>query len=166
MDFSISRYNENDFEAIVGLISRFQDHVSSMDSLKELRPFTSKREAKTYVKQALKDISKMEGVLYVAKYQDQIVGFIQGVIQRHRGRILHNLSHRKSVDGWIGLLFVEPKYRGKGIGKALLGAIKSYFKKNKCKTIRLFVMKDNKLAVQIYQKLGFQIKDVEMVFKV
>lgn len=166
MNYSISRYNENDFEAIVDLISRFQDYVSSVDSLKELRPFTSKKEAKAYAKQALKDASKMKGVLCVANYHDQIVGFVQGVIQRHHGRVLHNLSHKKSLDGWIGLLFVEPKYQGKGIGKALLEAIKSYFKENKCKTIRLFVMKDNKLAVHFYQKLGFKIKDVEMVLKV
>ena len=166
MDFKISQYNEDDFDMFAGLISRFQDYVSSVDSLKELRPFSSKKEARTYAKQALKDVNKMKGVVYIARYNDQVVGFIQGIIQRHQGSILHNLSHKKSIDGWIGLLFVEPKYRGQGTGKALLEAIESYFKKNKCKTIRLFVLQDNKLAVRIYQKLGYKIKDVEMVLKV
>jgi len=102
------------------------------------------------------------------KKKDQIIGFIQGVIIEHKNGadIFYDLTHNPSKEGWIGLLFVKPEYRGSGTGKQLLDEIKNYFISKNCTSIRLLVLSDNKHAVAVYEKNDFMRHDLEMVLKV
>lgn len=142
---------------------QLQEYFSEIDSFKECRIFTSTSEAADYMRQAIQDVNDMQGAIYVAEYQNSIVGFIQGIITNHSDEVMHNLSHVKSTDGWIGLLFLDPKYRGKGIGQLLLNKMKSYFQMNNCNTMRLKVASDNKLAIGVYAHYGFKQNDIEMI---
>lgn len=58
----------------------------------------------------------------------------------------------------LGNIFVDPKYRGKGIGRALtlavvLGAIKTG------RVPTLFVNKNNERAIELYESIGFEKYD-------
>ena len=161
--FSIREYRSQDYSAVVNLMSSLQSHFASVDSFGEMRTFSSIEEAKTYFDQGLKDVKEMNGSTFVALADNQVVGFIQGITTTHEGEVMHVLGHKKSKEGWIGLLFVDSKYRGQGIGKKLLDEIRTDFVHKQCTTMRLLVMSDNHETVAVYKKYGFQPKDIEMV---
>jgi len=68
--------------------------------------------------------------IYIAEENNQIVGFIQGVIIEHNkgDDEIYDLSHNSSKEGWIGLLYVKTSYRRGGIGQKLLDKMINYFK--------------------------------------
>ena len=56
-------------------------------------------------------------------------------------------------------IFLEPAWRGKGIGRALMVAAVRWAEENpRLKKLALAVYDDNVRAVQLYQTLGFQIE--------
>ncbi len=55
---------------------------------------------------------------------------------------------------WIEDLYIEPLYRGKGIGKEFF---KTIFRKYPDVIFRLEVEKENQGALKLYQKCGFDI---------
>ena len=114
------------------------------------------------------DVENMNGKIYVAKENNQIVGFIQGVIIEHNkgDDEIYDLSHNPSKEGCIGLLYVNTRYRGGGIGQKLLDKMIYYFKTKKCTGIRLLVLSDNEHAISVYKKNNFMCHDLEMVLKV
>ncbi len=60
----------------------------------------------------------------------------------------------------IFIMIGENRYRGKGLGeKSLTYLLKYGFKKLKFKKINLEVNKKNKLAIKLYKKTGFRIKN-------
>lgn len=165
-NISIREYKENDFQAVVNFMIDLQNYFVELDQSKEKKPFSNRKAAEDYIKQAIKDVKAMNGGMYVAKYNNEIAGFIQGVIVRHKNDVLHNLTHRKGIEGWIGLLFTEPKFRGKGIGKNLIDAMKKHFKKHNCTSMRLRVASNNEMAINVYTKYSFVPKDLEMAIKI
>lgn len=54
-------------------------------------------------------------------------------------------------------LYVKDKYRGRGIGQKLLENIFSLAKKENCRRLRWQVLKWNKDAIKLYEKLGAKI---------
>ncbi|MHC5227414.1 GNAT family N-acetyltransferase [Enterococcus sp. LJL99] len=67
------------------------------------------------------------------------------------------LEHKpKRNETYIDFLTVSPKFRGNGIGKALILQCKKMNSKNK---ITLYVAKENKIAINLYKKQLFQIKN-------
>ena len=108
----------------------------------------------------------MDGILLVAESEDKIVGFIQGVMIEDNEDVMFKLTHIKRKDGWIGLLFVNPDTRGKGVAQSLIGKMKEFFKRNGCVSMRLKVDSNNKLAMNVYTKYGFTPRDLEMAVKI
>lgn len=53
-------------------------------------------------------------------------------------------------------LAVVPDYRGRGIGRALLGAVESHAVENGCCKLTLEVQDDNRRARGLYEKFGFK----------
>jgi ribosomal protein S18 acetylase RimI-like enzyme len=164
-DFLVREYEPKDYEAICSLMTQLQSHFAAVDKMGESRAFTSTGEAEQYIDQGLQDIRDMNGACFVAEYNQSIVGFVQGIVDTHEKQVMHNLGHHEGIDGWIGLLIVDTNYRKLGIGKRLIVTMKKYFVEKNCKTMRLKVMSDNTEAVRVYEKLGFEPKDIEMVLE-
>jgi ribosomal protein S18 acetylase RimI-like enzyme len=57
--------------------------------------------------------------------------------------------------GYISSIYVKPKYRGKGIGAALIGQAESWAKAKGAKSIKLDVSRINETAISTYEKSGF-----------
>ena len=72
---------------------------------------------------------------------------------------LVELSDRGVKDGygWICLLYLNEKYRGKGYGTQALGRAVSYFSKKGIRTLRLHCAASNNAAFKFYINCGFKI---------
>jgi len=162
MNLQVRKFKEIDFNSIVDLMTELQDYFSRIDTFDEIKKFTSEEEAQLYIKETLKKVEEMDGVTYVAEVDGKIVGFIQGVLDPSKADIMHNLSHHKKVEGWIGLFYAKPDFRGIGVGHALLERMKEYFLTKKCDVVKLYVAGENKLAIKIYEKYGFKPTNLEM----
>jgi ribosomal protein S18 acetylase RimI-like enzyme len=60
-------------------------------------------------------------------------------------------------------LAVNPKYRGNGIGEALMGAVQREAEKEECCKITLEVREDNR-ARKLYERVGFSYGEPRMFF--
>ena len=140
-----------------------QKFFSGLDQTRESLSYQSIDDAHYYMQKMIDDTKSMNGKVFVAEKNNVVVGFIQGVIIEHK---VYDLSHNPSKEGWIGLLYVKPDYRGSGIGQELLGKMKDYFIVQGCTSIKLLVLSDNANAIGFYKKIGFITHNLEMVMKV
>ena len=145
-----------------------QKFFSELDQTRESLSYQSIDDAHCYMQKMIDDTKSMNGKVFVAEKNNVVVGFIQGVIIEHeKGEDkIYDLSHNPSKEGWIGLLYVKPDYRGSGIGQELLGKMKDYFIVQGCTCIKLLVLSDNANAMGFYKKSGFIAHDLEMVIKI
>ena len=63
------------------------------------------------------------------------------------------------------MMFVEKKYRSKGIGSLILNNLLDWFKKRDIIDIRLQVYQNNHMAVNAYRKCGFKDSLIEMTYR-
>lgn len=69
--------------------------------------------------------------------------------------------NRKTKTADIFIMIGEDQYRRKGLGKKAFQYLLEYgFKKLKLKEINLEVNKKNKMAIKLYKKSGFKIKNI------
>ena len=72
---------------------------------------------------------------------------------------LQKCLHRNVVffpDWWIFLIVVSKRYRGMGIGQKLLGMALREAAANNATGVNLQVFEQNKAAIKLYRKMGFQ----------
>lgn len=82
---------------------------------------------------------------FIAKLNDEIVGFVIGKI--HRGKI--------SATGRVLTIDVSPNHRRKGIGLRLLQEIERIFKSQGVRVCLLEAREDNIAALNLYRKFGY-----------
>ena len=58
--------------------------------------------------------------------------------------------------GFISDLYVDQKYRGKGVGKKLIDRLREFFRKEEIKFISLEVNHNNYDSIRFYEKCGFK----------
>lgn len=164
---TIRPFHPKDRAAIDELAIKLHAHFAQVDDTAESLSFANLRDAHDYMQQMINDSENMNGAMYVAEENGQVVGFIQGVIIDHQpGQdAVFDAVHAPRKDGWIGLLYVEPEQRGSGIGRALLDEMKRYFQSKNCDTLRLKVLSGNQRAIAFYEKYGLTAREVEMVTK-
>ena len=164
---TIRPFHPKDRTAIDKLTIKLHAHFAQVDDTAESLPFTSSRDAQDYMQQMINDSENMDGAMYVAEENGQVIGFIQGVIIDHQpGQdVVFDAVHAPRKDGWIGLLYVEPEQRGSGIGRALMDEMKRYFQSKNCDTLRLKVLSGNQRAIVFYEKYGLTAREIEMVTK-
>lgn len=105
-------------------------------------------------KNCLKDVKELINYkdywLYVAEENSNILGFILFTIKKNP----EGFKVRKY--GFLEETAVDKKHRGKGIAKALHNFALRYFKKKGIKYVSCSVEIDNKIALKVWQKLGFK----------
>ena len=161
---TIRPFHPKDRAAIDKLAIKLHAHFAQVDDTAESLPFANLRDAHDYMQRMIDDSENMNGAMYIAEENGQVVGFIQGVIIDHQPGVF-DAVHAPRKDGWIGLLYVKPEQRGSGIGRALLDEMKRYFQSKNCDTLRLKVLSGNQRAIAFYEKYGLTAREVEMVTK-
>ena len=70
------------------------------------------------------------------------------------------LRHR--AQAYLGLMFVEPRYRGRSINQRIINELKQWCLARNVAEIRLEVYHDNLRAIRAYEKAGFKSLVIEM----
>jgi ribosomal protein S18 acetylase RimI-like enzyme len=160
----IRPYQSSDFSEVVGFLTAFQTELAEIDEAKIVKPFSTTQDDELYLRQLLQDAEQREGAVYVAQADQKVIGFIQGIVNRHIDGPLYLLSHNPGDHGWIGELYVIPEARSSGVGKQLIGTLNDFFRKKGCVNARLQVLATNEPAINLYTKLGFITRNLEMSF--
>lgn len=93
----------------------------------------------------------------VAKKGSKIVGFVQLLEHPEDGQLYEGY--------WLFSLVVMNAYRGMGIGEKLSKAVIERARENGAEEIRLLVNENNHKAIDLYRKLGFEIKRISVLEK-
>ena len=67
-----------------------------------------------------------------------------------------------SQHSYLGFMFVEPNYRGKGVNNTIIEALKEWSISQGIYELRLHVYNDNEAAIRAYEKAGFEKHLLEM----
>ncbi len=97
--------------------------------------------------------------LFVAAAGDRTVGFISGELRQGSPTFLPKTW--ASVDD----VFVEPEFRNRGMGRALLQSVKSWAQEKGADGISLQVAAANSRGRKFYDELGFREISVYQVFE-
>lgn len=94
--------------------------------------------------------------LVVAQAGDKIVGSGYARIEAAKPY----LEHEKH--SYLGFMYTLPEFRGKGINKLIIGALKAWSVSRNIMEMRLDVYVNNTPAIQAYEKVGFAKLMIEM----
>jgi len=89
---------------------------------------------------------------FVAKRKSRVIGFVQ--------LVRHPPEHHPYIGYWLFSLSVRLRYRGLGIGEALSQAVIEKAREKGAEELLLLIHDDNKPAVHLYHKLGFEKKSI------
>lgn len=107
--------------------------------------------AKDHQERVLKMMEDPEQDVLVAEENGQLLGFVMvEYIKREETNSIYAVHEAHIVE--IG---VDETSQGKGIGTALIQAVKDAAKVRGCRSVQLDVWEFNKSALRFYEKLGF-----------
>ena len=103
--------------------------------------------ARYWVLEKVKGGSEQEATTATATIEKQVVASVS---------IIREWSDwHASYYWWIQSMFILPNYRGQGLMKPLLEAVKEAAKAEQALELRLYVHRDNQRAIRAYQREGF-----------
>ena len=91
--------------------------------------------------------SKIKSILLVAEENKEIVGFI----------LAHFVQYGFFRYGTIDEFYVKKEFRGRGIGKKLIKEVMRKLQRMNVKMIIVGTEKENKGAIKLYKKVGFEV---------
>jgi|SRR3989344_642105 len=97
-------------------------------------------------------LSNPKRVLLIIEEDKTIKGFIIGTL----------IKNNYQCNSYLDEIYVDKNFRRKGLSKLLLNEFAKWSKLKKAKIMRLGVNVNNKKAMKLYNKIGFEIKHYEM----
>ena len=155
----IREFQEEDTQFLESLMEEFNDYIVSIDPLKRVQ--YKQGGAKYFIDKMMKEVRDKNGKVFVALNENKIIGFIGGHIKSQSEEELMEI--KKETPGYISELFIQNKFRGKGIGSDLMNKIEEYFISRECDAIHTSVFSPNKPARSLYNKLGFHEREISLV---
>lgn len=134
----ISKYQEADFEKLVEMYASL-----SKEALRWTRP--------PYNEETIRKLSKDKNLILVAKYGNRIIGHCMLDVYQH--------STGKGISSLI--INVHQDFQNKGLGTAMIETIIDWAKSKGMHRIELSVVAEQKMAVHVYEKVGFRIEGVQ-----
>ena len=117
-------------------------------------PTLQKGEISYYNIEAL--IVSHEAEVVVVEYNGKIVASGHATLKKAR----HYLEHDDYA--YLGFMYTHPDFRGKGLNKKIVDALKEWSDAKGLHEIRLTVYNDNIAALRAYEKVGFKRHIIEM----
>ena len=99
----------------------------------------------------------LDRLVYVAKLEQTVVGYVVLSFQRKDGPGVHPKKIMR-----IDSVCVDETLRGHGLGKTMMEDVKALARAFGCNGINLSVHPENDRAVGFYQKCGFTIRTINM----
>ena len=94
--------------------------------------------------------------LVVAESDNKIIGSGYARLENSK----HYLQHSKHA--YLGFMYVDPNYRGKGVNQKIIEALKNWAISQNVTEMRLDVYFNNDIAIKAYEKAGFTKHMLEM----
>ncbi len=118
------------------------------------------------------DVTLKEGDIHYYDLKNMIdAAHIELVVAQDNARVIgsgyariedakHYLQHPRHA--YLGFMYVLPEYRGKGVNKKIIEALKNWSISKNIMEMRLDVYFPNVAAIQAYEKAGFTRHMIEM----
>src|SRR5258708_8465402 len=87
--------------------------------------------------------------LVVAELNRELIGSGYARIETAKPYLRH------ARHAYLGVMYVEPAHRGKGVNKKIIEALKHWTRSQKITELRLDVYYSNESAIRAYEKVGF-----------
>lgn len=147
-DFLVRPATMSDLDVLLG----FEQGV-----IKAERPFDPTLAADPISYYDLKKLIESEDAqVLVVTNGDEIIASGYARIKAAR----HYLDHE--LYSYMGFMYTSPDFRGKGINKIIIDALKKWSAAKGLKEIRLTVYDENIDAIRAYEKVGFKKYIIEM----
>ncbi|RZJ78426.1 MAG: GNAT family N-acetyltransferase [Flavobacterium sp.] len=131
----IKRIEQNEADLVVGLFNQYRIFYGKFSDLGMAKAFIDAR------------LENNESVIFVALEENKPIGFTQ---------LYPKYSSVRLVKNWIlNDLFVDPEYRKKGIGEALIKTVMDYARGQGSTFVQLETAVDNFTAQSLYEQIGF-----------
>jgi len=101
-------------------------------------------------------ILSKDSEVVVVLHGDKIIGSGYARIKQAKPYLKHQEY------AYLGFMYTDPKYRGKGINQQIMEILKKWSRSNGLKELRLTVYNDNAPAISAYEKVGFKAHILEM----
>jgi len=154
-DFTIRPGRKEDAAETARLWMRSAEEHTAHDRVYQTAPGAEKTMRRFLVDVANSGYS----FLFVVAAGDRTVGFISGELRQGSPTFLPKTW--ASVDD----VFVEPEYRNRGMGRALLQSVQSWAQERGADGISLQVAAANSRGRKFYEDLGFREVSVYQVFE-
>jgi len=154
-DFTIRPGRKEDAAAAARLWTQSAEEHTAHDRVYETAPGAEKTMRRFLADVANSDLS----FLFLAAAGDRTVGFISGELRQGSPTFLPKTW--ASVDD----VFVEPEYRNRGVGRALLQSVQSWAQERGADGISLQVAAANARGRKFYEDLGFREISVYQVLE-
>lgn len=116
----------------------------------------SEKEKEEWLKNLRESFQNPNTQIFIAEEKKKIIGYTW--IKTYS---LNYLNPKKKV-GFVNEMFVTKEFRGKGISKELMEKSIKWFKKQGIEFVSLSVFAQNRHAIEIYKKFGFESFSVYM----
>jgi GNAT superfamily N-acetyltransferase len=146
--------SESDLPAIRECAVELQDFERTLDP----RLPKGEKMADAYLDEILDRVRKFEGKFFFAEIDGRVVGLVT-VLGAYR---LEEPSETPAPFAYVDDLLVLAKYRGQGIGKALLTQAEAYARRCGRASIRLRVKGGNHQARAFYTEAGYGEYELEL----
>ncbi|MEO0527899.1 MAG: GNAT family N-acetyltransferase [Bacteroidota bacterium] len=97
-----------------------------------------------------------ESEVVVVEHDSRIIGSGYATIKAARPYLDHK------VYAYLGFMYTDAEYRGKGVNRLIVNALKQWSLDRGLNEIRLTVYTDNLAAIRAYEKVGFKQHMIEM----
>ena len=152
MEIKIRQAKEEDIEILL----EFEKGIIETE-----RPFDiTLKDGEIHYYDLLKLISSSEAEVLVAESEGRVVG--SGYVQIRKADPF--LKHEHFA--YLGFMYVEPAFRGKGINQLILDALINWAEAKGISEVRLEVYDENIVAKNAYRKAGFSPIIVQMRKKI
>ena len=84
--------------------------------------------------------------VWICEHDDKIIGFVL-------------LMHRENNTAQLRYFYLEPEYRGIGLGKKLMGLFMHFLKEKKYHSAYLWTTHELNTAASLYTKYGFEMTE-------
>jgi len=145
---------ETDLRALRACAVELQDVERALD----LRLPAGEQMADAYLEEVFERARNFAGKFFVAELDGQVVGLVS-VLGAYR---LEEPSETRAPFAYVDDLLVLAKYRGQGIGKALLARAEEYARQCGRASIRLTVKGGNHPARAFYADAGYGEYELEL----
>jgi ribosomal protein S18 acetylase RimI-like enzyme len=105
----------------------------------------------------------LEALILSAKAEIFVAEIDNGIVGSGYAQIRKSKPYKKhGYHSYLGFMYVEPTFRGKGVNKLILDALKEWSKSQQVFHFSLDVYADNQAAIRAYEKAGFKSSLIEM----